>query len=72
MPTSTLYNFTDLKPSAIPMDPCTPLSKSQSPTKLVNIARIENIPYQEAVGLLMYAAMGTRLDIAFAVSTVLR
>ena len=64
------YNFTDLKPSAIPMDPCAPLLKSQSPTKLADIARMKNIPYREAVGSLMYAAMGTRPDIAFAVSTV--
>jgi hypothetical protein len=64
------YNFTDLKPSAIPMDPCAPLLKSQSPTKLTDIARMKNVPYREAVGSLMYAAMGTRPDIAFAVSTV--
>ena len=31
---------------------------------------MKNIPYQEAVGSLMYAAMGTRLDIVFATSTV--
>ena len=53
------YNFTDLKPSAIPMDLSTPLLKLQSPTKLADIAQIKNIPYQEAVGSLMYAEMGT-------------
>ena len=64
------FNFTDLKPSEVPMDPSTPLTKAQSPTKLADIARMKNIPYREAVGSLMYAAMGTRPDIAFAVSTV--
>jgi Reverse transcriptase (RNA-dependent DNA polymerase) len=64
------YNFTDLKPSVIPMDPCAPLLKSQLPTKLADIAQMKNVPYREAVGLLMYGAMGTQLDIAFAVSTV--
>jgi hypothetical protein len=52
------------------MDPATPLSKSQSPTKLEDIAKMKNVPYREAVGSLMYAAMGTRPDIAFATSTV--
>jgi hypothetical protein len=31
---------------------------------------MRNIPYREAVGSLMYAAMGTRPDIAFATSTM--
>ena len=39
------YNFTNLKPSTIPMDPSTPLLRSQSPTKLADIARMKNIPY---------------------------
>ena len=52
------------------MDPNVPLLKSQSPMKLTDIAQMQNVPYQEAVGSLMYAAMGTWPDIAFAVSTV--
>jgi hypothetical protein len=66
----TRFNFDDLKPSAMPMDPSAPLSKSQSPTKLEDINKMRNVPYREAVGSLMYAAMGTRPDIAFATSTV--
>ena len=66
----TKYNFNDLKPLAIPIDPSIPLSKTQSPSKLEDIARMKNVPYREAVGSLMYAAMGTRPDIAFATSTV--
>ena len=41
------------------MDPNVPLLKSQSPMKLTDIAQMQNVPYQEAVGSLMYAAMGT-------------
>ena len=66
----TKFNFDDLKPCATPMDPSAPLSKTQSPTKLDDISKMRNIPYREAVGSLMYAAMGTRPDIAFATSTV--
>ena len=66
----TRFNFDDLKPSSIAMDPAAPLLKSQSPTTLADIAKMANVPYREAVGSLMYAAMGTRPDIAFATSTV--
>ena len=63
------FNFNDLKPLSIPIDPAVPLSKSQSPSKLEDITKMKNVPYWEAIGLLMYAAMGTRPDIAFATST---
>ena len=66
----TRFNFNDLKPSAIPMDPAASLKTSQSPTSLAGIAKMKNVPYREAVGSLMYAVMGTRPDVAFAVSTV--
>ena len=56
----TKFNFDNLKACSTPMDPSALLSKSQSPTKLEDIAKMRNIPYQEAVGSLMYMAMGTR------------
>jgi hypothetical protein len=66
----TRFNFDNLKPCSIPMDPSKPLLKSQSPLTLAKKAKMKNIPYREAVGSLMYAVMGTRPDIAFATSTV--
>ena len=66
----TQFNFNDLKLLSMPMDPSLPLSKSQSPTKLEDVAKMKNVPYREAVGFLMYTAMGTRPDIAFVTSTV--
>jgi len=39
------FNFDNLKPSSIPMDPSAPLLKSQCPTTLAGIARMKNIPY---------------------------
>ena len=66
----TQFNFNDLKPLSIPIDPLIPLLKSQSPSKLEDIMKMKNIPYCEVVGSLMYATMGTRPDIAFTTSTV--
>ena len=66
----TRFNFDDLKPLAIPMDPSAPLLKSQSPTTLAGVAHMNNVPYREAVGLLMYVSMRTRPDITFATSMV--
>ncbi|CAA7262723.1 unnamed protein product [Cyclocybe aegerita] len=66
------YNLQDLKPLSIPMDPNVCLSSAQSPSTTVEIAKMANIPYHEAVGSLMYASLGTRPDITFAVQTVSR
>jgi hypothetical protein len=48
------------------------LSSSKSPSTTAEFAQMHDIPYHEAVGSLMYASLGTRLDISFAVQTVLR
>jgi len=37
---------------------------------MVDIAHMTNIPYQEAVGILMYATLGTCLDIAYPVQVL--
>ena len=41
----TKYNFTDVKPVSIPLDPHIQLSKKQSPTTTNKIACMQNIPY---------------------------
>jgi len=64
------FNFDDVKPLSMPIDPNIPLTKAQSPSTLAEIAKMRNVPYREAVGSLMYASMGTRLDVTFATSTV--
>lgn len=60
----------DLKPLAMPMVPNSYLTKSQSPQSPQEVEIMKSKPYREAVGSLMYAATGTRPDIAYAVSIV--
>ena len=64
------YNFQDLKLVSTPMETSTQLSTSQAPATTLEIAKMRDIPYLEAVGSLMYASLGTRPDISFAVQTV--
>ena len=64
------YGFEDLKPVALPMETSTRLTSAQSPSTTNEIAQMRNIPYHKAVGSLMYASLGTRPDILYAVQTV--
>jgi hypothetical protein len=66
------YNFDDLKPVSTPMEPNTHLSSAQSPSSTQEIAMMRDVPYLEAIGSLMWACLGTRPDIAFAVTTLSR
>jgi hypothetical protein len=66
------YGFEDLKPITTPMDPNVRLTSAQSPSTTEEIAAMRNVPYHEAVGSLMYATLGTRPDICFAVQSVSR
>ena len=64
------YGFEDLKPISTPMDPSNWLTSAQSPLTTEEFAAMWNIPYHEAVSSLMYATLGTRPDICFAVQTI--
>lgn len=66
------YGFNDLTPVSTPMDPNFQLTSAQSPTTTDDIAKMHDIPYHEAIGSLMYASLGTRPDITFAVQTLSR
>ena len=61
-------NLGDLSPRAMPMDPTLMLSKAQCPTTADEIAYMRKVPYRQCLGMLMWADVGTRPDIAFAVS----
>jgi hypothetical protein len=64
------FNLQDTKPLSTPLDPGNHLSKSQSPLTPKQIDDIHGIPYCEAVGSLIYTAVGTQPDIAFAVTAL--
>ena len=54
------------------MDPATHLSSTGSPQSTMDIAQMTKVPYQEAVGTLVYTMLGTRPDIAYAVQVFSR
>ena len=53
-----------------PMDPKLKLSKLMAPTTPLGRKDMEQVPYREAVGSLLWIANGTRPDVAYAVSQV--
>jgi hypothetical protein len=64
------FNMEDCKPVATPSDANSKLLKL-SDEEFGNVQmEMEGVPYKAAVGSLMYAMVGTRPDLAFAVSTV--
>jgi hypothetical protein len=61
------YKMEDCKPNQIPIPPNTDLGCRDFEDLFIDVKK-----YQEAVGSLLYLALGTRPDIAFAVSVVSR
>ena len=68
----TCFSLTDAKTYPTPMVPAASYSKCDSPSSPSDAARMCKVPYREAIGSLMYAAVATCPDIAFAVSTLLQ
>lgn len=66
----TRYGFEDAKPLSIPIVDNSTLSRNDCPTITSDISKMAGRPYREAVGSLMYAAVGTRPDISYAVGQV--
>jgi Reverse transcriptase (RNA-dependent DNA polymerase)/Integrase core domain/GAG-pre-integrase domain/Zinc knuckle len=66
------YGLTDAKPVSMPLDPHALLSKEQCPSTTEECGAMRDVPYREAVGSLMYAALATRPDIAYAVHHLAR
>jgi hypothetical protein len=66
------YGFVDCSPVSTLMDPSVRLSTSQSPSTPEDEAFMHTVPYVSAVSALMYLAIVTRPDIAYAVGILCR
>jgi hypothetical protein len=64
------FHLQDAKPLKTPMTPGTLPSKDDCPSDQTEHDYMAKVPYREAIGSIMYAAIATRPDIAFAVSTL--
>ena len=64
------FNLTSAAPLGTPLDPSIQLSKDQSPSTTQHWEDMQKVPYREAIGSLMYAAIGTRPDITYAVTAL--
>ena len=64
------FSLSDAKPVTTPITPGAKLSKADAPSDDTEATRMKKTPYREAIGSLMYAAIATRPDIAFAVSAL--
>ena len=53
------YNFVNMKPISIPLDPHIQLSEKQSPKTMNEIAHMQNIPYHQAIRSLIHLATRT-------------
>jgi hypothetical protein len=62
------FHLEDAKHVASPMETGVVLSDANSPSTHAQTEAMRNVPYQRAIGSLMYAATSTRPDIAFAVA----
>jgi reverse transcriptase-like protein len=66
------FSLDDAKPYGYPMAPGAIYSKKDLPSSAKEIACMKYIPYRQAIGSLMYAAVATCPDITFAVSILSR
>lgn len=68
----TRFGMTDSNPVSTPLDLNQKISLEMSPKTESEKREMRQVPYQEAIGSIMYAAQVTRPDICFAVSTLSR
>ena len=64
------FNLENAKAIPFPITPNVMYSTKDAPTDQTEAARMAKTPYRRAIGSLMYAAVATRPDISYAVSTL--
>ena len=64
------FNMSQSNPLSTPMDVNVKLSKQQCPTSNEDKHKMVGVPYQSAVGAIMYAMLGTRPDIAYSITAL--
>jgi hypothetical protein len=64
------YSFVNSSPVLTPMDPSVSLTSAHAPLTPEDEAFMRTVPYVSAVGALMYLAIATRPNIAFAVGVL--
>jgi hypothetical protein len=64
------FNLETASPLRTPIDPNAQLSKDQCPSTPQQTEDMQKVPYREAIGSLMYAAIRTRPDITYAVTAL--
>jgi hypothetical protein len=64
------FNMTDARPVSTPLAKSVPLTKEDCPQSDEDLEYMKSVPYLSAVGSLMYLAVGTCPDIAFAVGAL--
>ena len=66
------FGMTDANPASTPASTDAKLSKDMAPNTEADRKAMEGVPFREAVGCLLYLALGTRPDISAAVGVVAR
>lgn len=64
------FKMFDCDPVKLPKDPSQRLTNEMSPKSDDEIQRMKNVPYQEAVGSVLYLQQCTRPDISFGIAIV--
>jgi hypothetical protein len=64
------FRLTNAKPVSMPMDPNLQFSVDQCPFTHNQTARMQGIPYNKAIGSILWPAVVLRPDIAYAVGVL--